>query len=250
MNFTEVLEHHLLDHAWGRLPPVLGVSLPLSKHALMMGVAAVMSLSLFVPVGVAARAGSRHPVVTLVETFVVFIRGEIVFPNFGEHGRRYVPYFLSLFFFILFCNLLGLVPFGATATGNIAVTATLALTTFALINLLGMREQGLVPYLKNLVPHGLPPWLLPLMFPIEVLGLVTKSFALCIRLFANMIAGHIVILAFMALIFLFGSVLVAPVSVAAAVGMNMLELFVAFLQAYIFTLLSAIFIGGAVHPQH
>jgi F-type H+-transporting ATPase subunit a len=157
---------------------------------------------------------------------------------------------MSMFFFILFCNLLGMVPFGATATGNIAVTATLALTTLAMINISGIRHHGVGPYVKSLIPHGLPVWLVPLMFPIEVLGLLTKSFALCIRLFANMIAGHIVILAFMGLIFLFGSLLVAPVSVAAAVGMSMLELFVAFLQAYIFTLLSAIFIGGAVHPQH
>lgn len=250
MNFIETLEHHLLDHAFGRIALWGDFSLPLSKHVLMMWIAGGLAVLLFVPVGLAARAGRRNLAVSLVEGFAVFIRDEIVLPNLGEHGRRYVPYFLSTFFFILFCNLLGLIPFGATATGNIAVTAALALTTFGMINLLGIREQGLGPYVKNLVPHGLPSWLLPLMFPIEVLGLFTKSFALCIRLFANMIAGHIVILAFLALIFLFGSVLVAPVSVAAAVGMNMLELFVAFLQAYIFTLLSAIFIGGAVHPQH
>jgi F-type H+-transporting ATPase subunit a len=250
VNFIEVLEHHLLDHVFSRLPPVLGVSLPLSKHVLMMWIASALAVAVFVPIGMAARAGRRNAAVGLAEGFAVFIRDEIVLPNMGEHGRRYVPYFLSVFFFILFCNLLGLVPFGSTATGNIAVTAALALTTFAMINLSGMREQGVGRYIKNLVPHGLPAWLLPLMFPIEVLGLFTKSFALCIRLFANMIAGHIVILAFMALIFLFGSVLVAPVSVAAAIGMTMLELFVAFLQAYIFTLLSAIFIGGAVHPAH
>lgn len=250
MNFTQVLEHHLLDHAFFRLPAVMGISLPISKHVIMMWIAGSLAILFFVPVGAAARAGSRGAVVGFVESFVVFIRDEIVVANMGEHGRKYVPYFLSLFFFILLCNLLGLVPFGATATGNIAVTAALALITFAMINLSGIREQGFGHYVKNLVPHGLPAWLLPLMFPIEVLGLVTKSFALCIRLFANMIAGHIVILAFMALIFLFSSVLVAPVSVAAAVGMNMLEIFVAFLQAYIFTLLSAIFIGAAVHPEH
>ncbi|HRY30531.1 MAG TPA: F0F1 ATP synthase subunit A [Elusimicrobiota bacterium] len=250
MNFTEILEHHLLDHAYFRLPAVAGVSLPVSKHVVMLWIAGALAVLFFVPVGLAARAGRRNTVVGMVEAVAVFVRDEIVLPNLGEDGRRYLPYFLSLFFFILFCNLLGMVPFGATATGNIAVTAALALTTFAMINLAGMRAQGVGPYVKNLVPHGLPVWLLPLMFPIEILGLVTKSFALCIRLFANMIAGHIVILAFMALIFLFGSVLVAPVSVAAAVGMDLLEIFVAFLQAYIFTLLSAIFIGAAVHPQH
>jgi F-type H+-transporting ATPase subunit a len=138
---------------------------------------------------------------------------------------------------------------GGTATGNIAVTMGLAITTFIAINVVGIREQGLSHYIQGLVPHGMPAWLLPLMYPIEILGLFTKSFALCIRLFANMIAGHIVILAFLALIFLFNKIWVAPMSVAAALGINMLELFVAFLQAYIFTLLSAIFIGGAVHSH-
>jgi F-type H+-transporting ATPase subunit a len=250
MNFIEMLEHHLLDHAYTRLPAVLGVSLPISKHLVMMWIASGLAVMLFVPVGIAARSGRRNAVVSLVETFAMFIRDDIVVPNIGEHGRKYVPYFLSLFFFILFCNLLGLVPFGATATGNIAVSGALALTTLAMINISGAREQGFFAYVKNLVPHGLPAWLLPLMFPIEIIGLLTKSFALCIRLFANMIAGHIVILAFLALIFLFGSVWVAPASVAAALGMNMLEIFVAFLQAYIFTLLSSIFIGAAVHPEH
>src|SRR4029077_18027310 len=123
------------------------------------------------------------------------------------------------------CNLLGLVPFGATATGNIAVTAAMALTTFLMINIAGVRELGFVHYMHTYVPPGLPFWLVPLMFVIEILGLFTKSFALCIRLFANMIAGHIVILAFMGLIFIFHTVGVAPVSVAAAVGIGLLELF-------------------------
>ncbi len=250
MNFIHMLEHHLLDHVFNRLPPVLGVSLPFSKHVLMMWIAGFLAVLFFVPVAAAVGSGRRGTVVNLVESFVLFIRDEIVIPNMGEDGRKYLPYFLSIFFFILFCNLLGMVPYGSTATGNIAVTATLALITFAMINIAGIREHGFVHYVKSLIPHGLPAWLLPLMFMIEVLGLFTKSFALCIRLFANMIAGHIVILAFMSLIFLFGSVLVAPVSIAAAVGMSFLEIFVAFLQAYIFTLLSAIFVGSAVHPQH
>lgn len=130
MNFTEILEHHIMDHAYFRLPEVAGVSLPFSKHLIMMWIAAALSVLLFVPIGAVARGGRRSLAVGLVESFVVFIRDEIVLPNMGPHGRKYVPYFLSLFFFILFCNLLGLVPFGATATGNIAVTATLALTTF------------------------------------------------------------------------------------------------------------------------
>jgi len=161
-----------------------------------------------------------------------------------------LSYFLTLFFFILTCNLLGLVPWGATATGNISVTATLALTTFVLINLAGIRKQGLWHYVQSFIPHGLPFWLIPLMFVIEILGLFTKSFALCIRLFANMIAGHIVMLALISLIFIFKSIWIAPVSVAAAIGVGLLEIFVALLQAYIFTMLTALFVGAAVNPQH
>jgi F-type H+-transporting ATPase subunit a len=129
------------------------------------------------------------------------------------------------------------------------VTASLALCTLFMINVAGVRAHGAGGYVKSLVPHGMPVWLLPLMYPIELLGLLTKTFALSIRLFANMIAGHIVILAFLALIFLFGQLWVAPLSVAAALGINFLELFVAFLQAYIFTLLSAIFVGSAIHSH-
>jgi F-type H+-transporting ATPase subunit a len=120
-----------------------------------------------------------------------------------------------------------------------------------MINRAGVRAHGVAGYVKSLVPHGMPVWLLPLMYPIELLGLLTKTFcALCIRLFANMIAGHIVILAFLgADIPLFGKLWVAPLSVSAALGITLLELFVAFLQAYIFTLLSAIFVSGAVHSH-
>ncbi len=185
----------------------------------------------------------------LIESFVVFIRDELVLPNTGDDGRPYLPYFLTVFFFILIVNLLGMIPGAATATGNISVTAALALCTFGLINVAGIRKYGLAHHIKNFVPHGLPLWLVPLMLPLELVGLLTKSFALCIRLFANMIAGHVVILAFLSLIFLFGSVFIAPASVAAAVGLGLLEVFVAFLQAYIFTLLSSIFVGAALHPH-
>jgi F-type H+-transporting ATPase subunit a len=248
-SFIQQLEHHILDHAYLPGLKIGGLSLPLTKHLFMMGMAAALTALVFVPVAARARAGRRGRGVGLAEVFVVFIRDEVVLPNTGPSGRKYVPYFLSLFFFILFMNLLGLVPFGATATGNIAVTAALALTTFAMINIAGIREQGFVHYVKGLVPKGMPVWLLPLMYPIELVGLLTKSFALCIRLFANMIAGHIVVLAFLALIFLFGSIWIAPVSVGAALGITLLEIFVAFLQAYIFTLLSAIFVGSASHSH-
>jgi F-type H+-transporting ATPase subunit a len=248
MNFLHLLEHHLLDHVVSPGFHIGGLHLPISKHAIMMWIASTLLITILpflakswplVPSGAKA----------FLEMFVIFIRDQIVLPNTGEEGRPYLPYFLSLFFFILTVNLLGMVPGGATATGNISVTATLALCTFSLINLAGIRKYGLVHHFQNFIPHGLPAWLIPLMLPLELIGLLTKSFALCIRLFANMIAGHIVILAFLSLIFIFGSVFIAPASVIAAMGLSLLEVFVCFLQAYIFTLLTSIFVGASLHPH-
>jgi F-type H+-transporting ATPase subunit a len=198
------------------------------------------------------EGGTAIGLANLFEVFIVYMRDEVVVPNLGEEaGGDYLHYFLTLFFFILGCNLLGLVPWGATATGNISVTAALALTTYFLIHFSGVRQHGFFHYLGTYVPHGIPFWLVPLMFVIEfVIGPTTKAFALCIRLFANMIAGHIVILAFLCMIFIFKSILVAPVSLVAAVGMGLLEIFVAFLQAYVFVLLTAVFVGASVNPQH
>lgn len=248
MNFVHTLEHHLLDHVYFRFAAG-ALSLPFSKHLLMMWASAGLAILVLVSAAQMAKRGRRNRFVSFVESLTVFVRDEIVIPNIGEEGRPFLPYFLSVFFFVLFMNLLGMIPGSATATGNISVTASLALCTLFMINVAGVRAHGVGGYVKSLVPHGMPVWLLPLMYPIELLGLLTKSFALSIRLFANMIAGHIVILAFLALIFLFGKLWVAPLSVAAALGINLLELFVAFLQAYIFTLLSAIFVGSAIHSH-
>ena len=144
---------------------------------------------------------------------------------------------------------------GPALRTTMIIAAALALTTFALVNFAGIREQGLFSYLAHIVPKGVPFWLYPLLFPIELIGLLTKTFALCIRLFANMIAGHIVILAFVSFIFIFGALNtalglgVAPVSVALVLFILLLELFVAFLQAYVFTFLTSIFTGAAMHPH-
>lgn len=249
MDFVEILEHHLLDHKLAHLFTVGNVSIDLTLHSLMMWIAgAILLISLFI--AKAQETNVPFGLKNLLEALIVYIRDELVRPNMGEETDEYLPYFLTLFFFILLCNLLGLVPWGATATGNIAVTATLAITTFAMINIAGVRKHGFVHYVQSLIPHGLPFWLIPLMFVIEILGLFTKSFALCIRLFANMIAGHIVILALLGLIFIFHSVLVAPISIAAAIGIGLLEVFVALLQTYIFVMLTALFVGSAVNPQH
>jgi len=248
MNFLHLLEHHILDHVISPGFSLGVVQFPVTTHAVMLWAGALLlagTLPLFARRWPLVPSGGKN----LIDASVVFIRDEIVLPNTGDDGRPYLPYFLTVFFFILTVNLLGMIPGASTATGDISVTAALALCTLALINIAGIRKFGLLHHIKNFIPHGLPAWLIPLMLPLEMLGLLTRSFALCIRLFANMIAGHVVILAFLSLIFLFGSVLIAPVSVAAAVGLGLLEIFVAFLQAYIFTLLSAIFVGASLHPH-
>ena len=179
---------------------------------------------------------------------MLYLRNEVVLPNVGAHGNAYVPYLLTLFFFILFANLLGLVPYGATATGNISVTATLAMVTFIVIEIAGMRAQGL-GYINTIVfwPHDMSLAMkLPItvvLTPIEIIGKFTKPFALAIRLFANMISGHVVLLALISLIFTFATWILVPLPIAMAIAISLLELFIAFLQAFIFTLLSTVFIG-------
>ena len=183
-----------------------------------------------------------------LEALVLYLRNEVILPNVGPHGNGYVPYLLTLFFFILFANLLGLVPYGSTATGNISVTATLAIVTFFVIEIAGIKAQG-KGYINTIIfwPHdmslGMKLFISPILTPIEIVGKLTKPFALAIRLFANMTAGHVVLLALISLIFTFGSWLLVPIPILMAIGISFLELFVAFLQAFIFTLLSTVFIG-------
>lgn len=160
------------------------------------------------------------------------------------------PLLATMFFFILTCNLMGLIPLFGTATGNISVTASLAIITFLTTQTMGMVKNGVLGYWKSLVPHGIPFPLLFIIVPIEIFGLFTKPFALAMRLFANMIAGHTVIFALLGLIIALGTVLVSPFSIGFAVFINLLELLVAFIQAYIFTMLSSLFIGMAMNPEH
>ncbi len=217
-----------------------------SKHVVMMWVAALLLLVLLLG---AARRKALVPrgVYNFVELLVQFIR-DIAIANIGrKDADRFVPYLATAFFFILVMNLLGLVPWMATATANLSVTAGLALFTFVITQYAAIRAQGVGGYLKHLT-GGVPPslaWLWPIMIPVEILGLFTKPFALTVRLFANMVAGHFVILALLGLIFSI-SIAVAPVSVALALAIFLLELFVAFVQAYIFTMLSALFIGAGL----
>lgn len=182
------------------------------------------------------------------EPIVIFIRDEIAKANIGPKYERYMPYLLTLFFFIWFNNLLGLMPGGANLTGNIAVTLVLAVITLLITLFSGNKS-----YWKHIfATPGVPAWLAPIMIPVELIGILTKPFSLMMRLFANITAGHIIILSLFSLIFIFQSVAVGPVSVAFATFMFFLELLVALLQAYIFTLLSAMYFGGAVeqHDDH
>ncbi len=189
--------------------------------------------------------------------FVSWIRDEMVYPNLGKKdGDRLLPLFLSIFFFIAFMNLFGLIPFGLTATASIYVTAGLATLTLVMMLFGGMLVQGPLKFWTSLIPGGVPAWLIPLIFPLEVAGLIIKPFALTMRLMANMTGGHLVVLSFMGLMFFFGQTSTAlglgisPLVVGMSVFMMIIEGFVALLQAYVFTLLSIIFVGMCLHPDH
>ncbi|HEY0778882.1 MAG TPA: F0F1 ATP synthase subunit A, partial [Gemmatirosa sp.] len=176
--------------------------------------------------------------------------------NVGPHGEAFAPFLLTMFFFLVFANMLGLLPYGATATGNIAVTATLAVISFLVIEIAGMRALGAgyintILYWPSDMKNGpMKVFLALILSPVELLGKFTKPFALAIRLFANMTAGHVVVLAFIGMIFTFGSYLVAIGPVLMALAIMLLEVFVALVQAYIFTLLVSVFIGQMREAHH
>ncbi len=230
-----------------------------TKHVVFLIMGALIVSALLIGT---ARAHARHShaigrprgFAAGIEAMVLYMRNEVILPNVGHHGNAYVPFLLTIFFFILTANLLGLIPYGSTTTGNISVTATLAIITFVVVEISGMRALG-AGYLNTLFywnkELSLPIRILMflVMSPVEMIGKLTKPFALAIRLFANMTAGHIVLLAFVGLIFTFKSI-VSAAPFAMAVGISMLEIFVAFLQAFIFTLLSAVFIGQIREAHH
>ena len=234
-----------------QLPKILGIDITPTKHIVFMWLAALLVLVIFSVVASKYKK-SLVPkgIANFFELFVIFVKDEIAQPTIGKGYEKFLPYLLTLFFFILFGNFLGLVPYASTFTSNIAMTATLAIFSFFMIQLSGIREHGFFNYFKGLMPHGIPVMLLPLMAVVELLGLFTKPFALAIRLFANMIAGHTVILALLGLIFFIGAYFVAPVSIAFALFIYLLEILVALIQAYIFTILTSLFIGMAVHQEH
>lgn len=230
-----------------------------TKHVVYLALAGLLAGIILVGT---ARAHVRHThavgrprgFAAGMEGVILYLRNEVYMPVIGHGGEKYVPFCLTLFFFIAIANLLGLVPYGSTATGNIAVTATLALITFIVVEIAGMRALG-KGYLGTVIywPHDMPVAMkLPLslvMTPVEIIGKFTKPFALTIRLFANMVAGHVIILALIGLIFMFGFA-VAIAAVPMALFIMLLELLVVFIQAFIFSLLAAVFIGQIRSAHH
>ncbi len=239
---------------------LFGIDVSPTRHVVFMVLAAFL---VFVTIWIAGRQVQRRQrdgkapagFGAAIEAVVLFVRNDVAIANIGHGGEKFAPYILTLFFFILYCNLLGLLPWGATPTGNLAVTGALALTAFVTIEVSGFRALGPKGYLKTIVfvPPGMGGFgavlMALIMTPIEIIGKLVKPFALTLRLFANMTAGHFVILALLGLVFIFGSWMVAVGSVAFVVFMMFLELLVAFLQAYIFALLTSVFIGMMQHAH-
>lgn len=246
----DVVMHHISNSAMG--VPLLD-EWGVSKAVVMMMIASLSLIALMSFALRRSRISGRAPkgLTNGVEFVVLYVRDQIAFPAMGErYGRAFTPYLCTLFFFILFCNVLGLFPGGYAATSNLNVTVTLALLTLLLIVAAGVFELGPLGYLKHFVPPGTPLAVAPMVFLIEVISLFVKPIALTIRLGANMTAGHIVILVMLGFIFVFKSFWVVPISILMALAITMLELIVALIQAYVFTLLTSVFIGMVVHESH
>jgi len=247
----EYILHHVVNSDSWHIPFVFHMKFEIptfSLHALMLLMTSGLLIYLFRAV---YRHGAKVPtgMTNLLEAFVMFIRDDIAIAFLGkEDGKRMTPLLCSFFFFILALNLIGLVPIFASATGNINVTAALAVVTFLFMTVGAVFKNGPAGFIHAFIPHGVPWPILILLVPIELAGVLIKSMALMIRLFANMMAGHIVISALVGLVVVYG--LAALPSLALALGIYVIKLFVAFLQAYIFTLLSAMFIGQIYHPAH
>ena len=259
---------HVVQHPWAQSAD--GAFTLLSNQILMQILAAVLLLAI-IPWAVGRSRGTDEVgrlvprgIGNFFEGICQFLRTQVAQPALGEYTDRFIKYIWTVFFFILFCNVLGLVPFNAffgnkvvvagTATGNIWVTSTLAVCTMLMMVVNGLRLGG-TAYLAHFCPG--PLWLAPLLVPVEIIGLIAKIFARAMRLFANMIAGHIllaVLLSFIGMSYAAlggaGAFAIAVPVVIGSVAINLLELFVAFLQAFIFTFLTALFIGQSVVLHH
>ncbi|MBI2824696.1 MAG: F0F1 ATP synthase subunit A [Planctomycetia bacterium] len=237
------------------------LDLRLTKFMVLEMIAALIIAVVFIRLANKMADGDRPKgrLWNMLEAMLVYIRDNVARPAIGAHDAdRFMPFLWTMFFFVLVCNLLGLVPWAGSATGALATTGALAILTFGTVTGSGMKKLGVVGFWKAQVPHmdlpgPLAYLLVPMIFGIEILGLFIKHFVLAVRLLANMLAGHLVLAVIVAFIAAsYGSLAwwgVMPASVLGAVALSLLELFVAFLQAYIFTFLSALFIGMAVHPH-
>lgn len=266
-----ILEHtadsHVIELPFGigewHLPTdwvLFGIDVSPTKHVVFMGLAALL---VFLTIWIAGRQVERRHrqgkaprgFGAAVEAMVLFVRDDVAIASIGHGGEKFAPLIVTLFFFILYCNLLGLFPWGATPTGNLAVTGGLALIAFLVVEISGMRTLGAKGYIKTIVmvPAGMTGVgaviMALIMTPVELIGKLVKPFALCLRLFANMTAGHFVILSLLGLIFLFANWFIAGGTVLFVLFMMCLELLVAFLQAYIFALLTSVFIGLMQHEH-
>lgn len=261
--------HHILDErviktpfGYLQLPEpgswMLGpIDITPTKYVVFIWITGLLTLLLLLWAGRSAkraREDSPRGGYNALEAMVLFFRDQVVMPNIGHGGERFVPFVVTIFFFILIANLLGLVPYGGSATANISVTAALALMSLAVIEFAGMRAQGLhylntIFYWNKELPFAMRVIMLLIMTPVEILGKLAKPFALAIRLMANMTAGKIVLYAVIGLVFVFGSWAFAVAPVAMAVALTFLKIFVAFLQAYVFALLTSVFIGLIRHAH-
>ncbi|MFD0748634.1 F0F1 ATP synthase subunit A [Mucilaginibacter calamicampi] len=227
------------------------IDFSITRNIISMWMTIILLLVIFMSVSSAykTRTGKAPKgLQSFLEPLIVFVRDDVAIPNIGVKHARYMPLLLTIFFFILINNLFGLLPVFPGAynlTGNIAVTLTLAFIVLIVINVSGNKY-----YWKHIFMPDIPWWLYPIMVPVEMIGIISKPFALMIRLFANITAGHIIVLSLISLIFIFNSLAIAPVSVIFVVFIDTIELLVAFLQAFIFTMLSALFIGAAVEEHH
>jgi F-type H+-transporting ATPase subunit a len=232
-----------------------------SNHACMIGLATVL-LMVLLPLAVRSPKFVPSGLQNLVESICVYLRDQAQ-SVLGPHTDRYMGLLWTTFFFILTLNLLGMVPtekvatlitgktsyFGGPPTANIYVTGSLAAVAIILSHAYGIHRQGLFRYLASIAP-AVPGWMLPVMYPLEVLSLSIRPFTLAIRLFSNIVAGHMVIGTILGLIFLFKNIGIAAVSVGACVALSLLDLLVAFIQAYIFMFLFALYIGFAISSEH
>ena len=248
------LMEHLHPHVYIPLE-IAGVDISITNAVVAIWIA---SFLVFLTLTLAGRAGRLVPggLQNFMETLVQFARHSLVVEILGEEGIVWFPFIATLFFFVLYCNLLGLVPVfpGFTPTSNIWVTGSLAIVVFICTHGAGVAKHGAGKYFRNLVPGGMPKGIGGMvmsgfMLLIEIISHFARPFSLAVRLFANMTAGHLVILVFISLIFMI-SAFITPVSVIMATVMMAFEIFVCVLQAFIFAILASIYISLAVHPEH